>query len=130
MQDKFLVEEGAREGLRPGRIGMKCSLPKRARVPCPHACVVSCNVSALFARVKGERDGGPSRGLSARCMRAACEHVMSAHVCVGPRVMRAMLFLLLSALNALSGIVALFYALWPCRARACDATWGDVSCMP
>ena len=126
----MIDEEGARGGLRQGRKGSKGRVPKRARVPRPHEGVVPCNVSALFARVMGEGDGGPSRALCARCMRAACENVMSAHVCVGPRVMRAMLFLLLSALNALSGIVALFYALWPCRARACHATWGDVSCMP
>ena len=56
--------------------------------------------------------------------------VMSAHVCAGPRVPRAKLMLVLSALFALSGIIELFYALWLCRARACDATWGDVCCMP
>ena len=58
------------------------------------------------------------------------EHGMPAHVCAGPRVQRAMLMLVLCALSALSGIIALFYALCFCRASACNATWGDVCCMP
>ena len=45
-------------------------------------------------------------------------------------VLRAMLMLVVSALSAMSGMIAMFCALWPCRARACDATWGDVGCMP
>ena len=54
MQDKFLVEEGAREGLRPGRVGLKCSLPKREPVPCPRECVCACCVHDLSAREKGD----------------------------------------------------------------------------
>ena len=84
----------------------------------------------LSAREKGDGDGEPGRALCARCMRAACGHGMSAFVCAGPRVLRAMLMLVVSALSAMSGMIAMFCALWPCRARACDATWGDVGCMP
>ena len=130
MQDKFLVDLGGRAGLRQGRKGLKSSMTKSARVPCPHASAVLCFVHDLFARGKGERDGELSRALRAPCMCAACDAMMSAHVCAGPRVPRALLLLVLSALCAMSGIVALFCALWLCRARACDASWGDVCCMP
>ena len=108
----------------------KRRVPKRARVPCPHAFVYACYVHKLSARVKGDGVGEPGRALCARCMRAACEHGISAYVCAGPRVLRAMLMLVVSALSAMSGMIAMFCALWPCRARACDATWGDVGCMP
>ena len=68
MQDKFFVEEGARAGLRQGRIGLKGRVPKSERVPRPHALVVPCFVSALSARVKGDGNGGPSRARCAPCM--------------------------------------------------------------
>ena len=106
-------------------------MPKRARVPSPRAFVYACFVLELSAREKGDGDGEPGRALCARCMRAACEHGMPAHVCAGPRVQRAMLMLVLCALSALSGIIALFYALcfFVVRARAMRLGGMSAACL-